>query len=81
MLWPQIYNEIDKFRAQGVEMESQRKHILKQLEERQVVASKEADEYEQKNKEISKILDQLRDGECLSTQIRFWFLYFQFYSW
>lgn len=57
-----IRNEIEKFKLQGIELEDQRKKILKELEDKQAGSSKEADEYEQKNKEISKILDQLRAG-------------------
>ena len=44
-------------------MEDKRKRILEELEKKQSVATSKADEYEQKNKEISKILDQLRAGE------------------
>ena len=43
-------------------MEAQRKVILKQLEEKQVKASVEADEYEEKVKSVNKILDQLKAG-------------------
>ncbi|XP_078335356.1 coiled-coil domain-containing protein 63-like isoform X2 [Crassostrea virginica] len=55
-------NEIEKFKLQGIELEDQRKKILKELEEQQLVCSQEADDYSKKNKEISKILDQLRAG-------------------
>ncbi|XP_013397891.1 coiled-coil domain-containing protein 63-like [Lingula anatina] len=58
----EIQNEIEKFKAQGIEMEKQRKIILKQLEERQAAASKSADEYDEKYKGTSKILDQLKAG-------------------
>ncbi|KAK3087593.1 hypothetical protein FSP39_007948 [Pinctada imbricata] len=57
-----INNEIEKFKLQGIELEDQRKKILKELEDKQTVCSRDADDYEQKNKEISKILDQLRAG-------------------
>ncbi|ESO88792.1 hypothetical protein LOTGIDRAFT_218971 [Lottia gigantea] len=57
-----IRNDIEKFKAQGIEMETQRKHILKTLEEKQLHASKDADYNEQKLKEVSKILDQLKAG-------------------
>ncbi|KAJ8321073.1 hypothetical protein KUTeg_002660 [Tegillarca granosa] len=56
----EIKNDIEKFKLQGLELESQRKTILKELEDKQNKASKDADEYEEKNKAISKILDQLR---------------------
>lgn len=58
----QIKNEIEKFKLQGIELEDQRKRILKELEDKQTVCSKEADEYEKKHTEISKIIDQLRRG-------------------
>ena len=44
-------------------MEAQRKVILKQLEEKHVRASKEADDYEVKVRSVNKILDQLKAGE------------------
>lgn len=58
----QIKNEIEKFKDQGIELEEQRKVILKQLEEKEASASHDADEYEQKYKEVAKILDQLKAG-------------------
>ena len=61
-LFPQIKDEIEKFKEQGIELEEQRQVILKQLEEKQNAAQKEADEYEQKHKEVAKILDQLKAG-------------------
>lgn len=58
----EIKEEIEKFKAQGVEMESQRQTILMNLEEKQGTASKQADEHDEKHKAIMKILDQLRAG-------------------
>ena len=58
----QIKIEIEKFKLQGIELEDQRKRILKELEDKQTVSSRDADEYEKKHTEISKILDQLRKG-------------------
>jgi len=57
-----IQLDIENFKDQGIELESQRKVILKGLEDRQSKATAEADEYEQKYKEVSKILDQLKAG-------------------
>ncbi|XP_059141450.1 coiled-coil domain-containing protein 63-like [Physella acuta] len=57
-----IQKEIEDFKNQGIELESQRKIILKNLEQHQIKATREADEYEQKHKEVSKILDQLKAG-------------------
>ena len=48
-------------------MEAQRKVILKQLEEKQVRSSKEADDYEVKVRSVNKILDQLKAGETQDT--------------
>ncbi|XP_064642414.1 coiled-coil domain-containing protein 63-like [Lineus longissimus] len=58
----EIKSEIDKFNSQGAEMEAERKVIMKQLEEKQVISSKQADEFEERFKEVMKILDQLRAG-------------------
>ncbi|CAL1535497.1 unnamed protein product [Lymnaea stagnalis] len=57
-----IQLEIQKFKEQGIQLESQRKQILKNLENQQIKATREADEYEQKHKEVAKILDQLKAG-------------------
>lgn len=57
-----IKDDIEKFKEQGIELEEQRRVILKQLEEKQNTAHSEADEYEQKYKEVAKILDQLKAG-------------------
>jgi len=45
-----------------VELESKREMILKQLEERQATASKQADEFDARHKELGKVLDQLKSG-------------------
>lgn len=59
----QIKIEIEKFKDQGIDLEQQRQLILRQLEEKQNVASQEADDYEQKYKEVAKILHQLNAGK------------------
>ena len=61
----QIKSEIENFKSQGVELEEQRKAILKTLDEKQSLASQKADEFDQKHKEVSKILDQLRAGNLI----------------
>lgn len=63
MIIQQTQNEIKKFESQGLEMEEERKKILKSLEEKQTNASKEADDFEAKMKSVNKILDQLKAGE------------------
>lgn len=57
-----IKDDIEKFKEQGIELEDHRRVILKQLEEKQNTAHSQADEYEQKYKEVAKILDQLKAG-------------------
>ncbi len=47
-------------------MESQRQMILKDLEQKQVKASGQTSDNEEKHKEVNKILDQLRAGERMS---------------
>ena len=59
----QIRDEIDKFKAQGVELEEQRQTILKNLEDKQTSSSKQADEFNEKYTGVMKIIDQLRAGK------------------
>ncbi|XP_077862727.1 coiled-coil domain-containing protein 63-like [Saccoglossus kowalevskii] len=54
--------EIQKFRSQGVYIEKQRQAILKELEVKLSVATKDADESEKCLKSTKKILDQLKVG-------------------
>ncbi|XP_021350085.1 coiled-coil domain-containing protein 63-like isoform X3 [Mizuhopecten yessoensis] len=58
----EINNEIEKFKLQGIELEDQRKKILKELEEQSNEAAETGDTADGKNKGITKILDQLRAG-------------------
>ncbi|ELU09042.1 hypothetical protein CAPTEDRAFT_158042 [Capitella teleta] len=58
----QVKEDCDCFQKQGVELEAQRQQILKSLEERQVSASHNADESDEKYKEVKKIQDQLKAG-------------------
>ena len=46
-----------------MELEQEREHILKQLEEKQTQSSQQADEQDEKHKGVMKILDQLKAGE------------------
>ena len=55
-----------KFEAQGVELEEQRRQILKNLEDKQAAASKDANDFDEKHKSVAKILDQLNAGEYVS---------------
>ena len=60
---PQTDDDIEKFKSQGVELEAQRQQILKDLEEKQTEAAKQADEHDEKHTSVMKILDQLRAGK------------------
>ena len=55
-------DEIEMFKAQGVQLEEQRQEILKRLESKQERASRDADEFNEKHTAVMKILDQLRAG-------------------
>ena len=57
-------DEIEMFKAQGVQLEEERQDILKRLEMKQERASRYADEYNEKHTAVMKILDQLRAGAC-----------------
>lgn len=66
----EIQNEMKQFDSQGSEMEAQRKAILKNLEEKQATASRDANEFDSKLKSVNKIMDQLKSGvESLFTKI------------
>ncbi|XP_071946194.1 coiled-coil domain-containing protein 63-like [Antedon mediterranea] len=66
----EIKDEIKMFESQGAEMETQRKTILKSLEEKQTNSAKDADDFDSKTKGVNKILDQLKAGvESLFTKI------------
>lgn len=58
----EIKEEMREFEHQGSEMEAERKAILKDLEEKQVTSTKNADENDSKIKSVNKILDQLKGG-------------------
>lgn len=58
------------FEKQGIELEEQRKHILKELEHKHRCSTQLAEEYEDKIKANKKILDQSRVGiQSLFTKI------------
>ena len=44
-------------------MESQRQKILQDLEGKQTHISKQADDYDKRQKELGKVIDQLKAGE------------------
>lgn len=58
----QIKTDMRQFEKQGIEMEEQRKRILKELEQKYRTASQMSEENEEKIKANKKILDQSRIG-------------------
>ena len=58
----QIKTDVRQFEKQGIEMEEQRKRILRELEQKHKNASQLASEYEDKIVANKKILDQSRIG-------------------
>ena len=68
----QIKLDIENFEKEGTETEEQRRVILVALEKEQNISSKGADESIEHHKGVSKILDQLRDGECWKRLMKIW---------
>lgn len=62
-----IKTDIRQFEKQGIEMEEQRKRILKELEQKHRNAAQQAEDYEEKIKANKKILDQTRIGSRQTT--------------
>ncbi|XP_067826290.1 coiled-coil domain-containing protein 114 [Heptranchias perlo] len=57
-----IQAEIETFKSQEVQLEQERKVMLKKIESQQEEASKQAEEYEGRIKGVQKTLDQLKVG-------------------
>eukprot|EP00112_Aurelia_sp_Birch-Aquarium-sp1_P021069 Seg5576.1 transcript_id=Seg5576.1/GoldUCD/mRNA.D3Y31 product="Coiled-coil domain-containing protein 63" protein_id=Seg5576.1/GoldUCD/D3Y31 len=57
-----IEDDIETFKRESVELEQQRKDILKQLEEKHSAESDQARDYDEKYKAAKKILEQLKAG-------------------
>lgn len=57
-----VKQDIENYRKTDSEMDEDRKRIFQKLEENQTLASKDGDEYEEKNTSVGKILDQLKAG-------------------
>lgn len=55
--------EIDKFKSEAVEMDSQRKTILKHMEEQLATATEQADNFDAQSKQSKKIIEQLKSGK------------------
>lgn len=62
--------EIEKFKSEEVEMASQRKALLKDLEDNLSSSTEQAEQYDTQYKQSKKILEQLKSGEYKSTD--FW---------
>ena len=55
--------EIEKFKSEEVEMASQRKALLKDLEDNLSSSTEQADQYDTQYKQSKKILEQLKSGQ------------------
>ena len=67
--------EIEKFKSEEVEMASQRKALLKDLEDSLASATEQADQFDAQYKQSKKILEQLKSGKLRLTQTAFVRLY------
>jgi len=45
-------------------MEARRQEVVKELEEKQRALSKQADNFDERTKELAKVLDQVKAGIC-----------------
>ena len=63
-IWLSYQNqaEIEKFKSEEVEMASQRKALLKNLEDSLSSSTEQADLYDTQYKQSKKILEQLKSG-------------------
>jgi siroheme synthase (precorrin-2 oxidase/ferrochelatase) len=66
-----VKTDIRQFEKQGIEMEEQRKRILRELEQKYQNATHLAEDYEEKIKANKKILDQSRVGAYRSLSTAF----------
>lgn len=55
--------EIEKFKSEEVEMVSQRKALLKGLEDNLSSSTEQADQYDTQFKQSKKIIEQLKSGK------------------
>ena len=61
--WWQIDLKIKAFQAETITLAEQRQNTLKDLETRQRALSKQAEEYNERSRELSKVLDQVKSGK------------------
>lgn len=58
----QVNADIEKFKSEGVDMETQRKNIMKGLEDQQNLSADKQEQFESQYKQTKKILEQLKSG-------------------
>ena len=66
---------MEKFKSETIEMDSQRKNILKNMEEQLAASTDQADHSDAESKQNKKIIEQLKSGEwvsgkCMATRVR-----------
>ncbi|RDD40524.1 Coiled-coil domain-containing protein 63 [Trichoplax sp. H2] len=57
-----VRDDIEKFKGQGMEMENQRKAILKELEGKLNMVTEKANQFDKQYRSTQKILEQLKSG-------------------
>ena len=62
-IFVQVQSDIDQFKSEGIEVESQRKAILRNLEDDLHNASVATEEYDEIHKGMNKIIEQLKNGK------------------
>lgn len=72
-----MQDDIDKFKSEGVDVEEERKAILRKLEDDLNKASKSCVEYDITYKGTHKIIEQLKDGQFVFNfsfyQLQLWY--------
>ena len=62
-MFSKAQDDIDKFKSEGVDVEEERKNILRKLEDELHKASKTGEDYDRSYKGMHKIVEQLKEGE------------------
>ena len=58
----EVQKEVEQYQREDHRVETERKEILQQLEEKRIQALNSSNEFEEKNRNAKKILDLCRDG-------------------
>ena len=66
----QITGKINSFENEGTDVETQRQGVMKETEEKQRALAKLADSFDERTKELAKVLDQVKAG-ILTTKLYF----------